>query len=57
MISSDKLLRLKIADNMQIPQPSKASKPDSAILDVVQKAMYGAILAAFISGLEVRPIT
>lgn len=40
---------------MQIPQPSKASKQDKAILEVVEKAMYGAILAAFVSGLEVSP--
>ncbi|WVW82463.1 6-phosphogluconate dehydrogenase (decarboxylating) [Kwoniella bestiolae CBS 10118] len=59
IISSDKFERIKVADNLNLPQPSKAkeAKLDEAekgkLLETVQTAVYGAILGAFIQGLDI----
>ena len=61
VISSDKQERLKVAENLKIPQPHSAEKPlkgmsesDKAqFLQVVHEAVYGCILGAFVQGLEI----
>lgn len=61
VISSDKQERLKVADNLKIPQPHSAERPlkgmresDKAqFLKDVHEAVYGCILCGVIQGLEI----
>lgn len=54
VISADKGERLGVVKNLQIPQPSKSDvKPDKEFLKMVEKAVYGCILGAFVQGLDI----
>ena len=56
LISSDKGQRLKIKENLKLPQPSKVAKElDTKLwVEKIRKAVYGAILASFIQGCNVN---
>ena len=61
VISSDEQERLKVAENMKIPQPHSAEKPLKGMSESdkaqffkdVHEAVYGCILGAFVQGLEI----
>ena len=55
LISSDKGQRLKLKENLKLPQPSKAAKELDRKLwaEKIRKAVYGGILASFIQGCNV----
>lgn len=54
VISADKGERLKVVENLKMPEPSKSDKKvDPEFLKVVEKAVYGCILGAFVQGLDV----
>ncbi|OCF41600.1 6-phosphogluconate dehydrogenase (decarboxylating) [Kwoniella heveanensis CBS 569] len=59
IISADKFERLDVAKNLQLPQPSRAKEADLSkeekdnLLNTVHTAVYGAILGAFVQGLNI----
>ncbi|WWD17736.1 6-phosphogluconate dehydrogenase (decarboxylating) [Kwoniella shandongensis] len=59
IISADKFERLKVAKNLDIPQPSEAKekkldkKAKDELLKTIHSAVYGAVLSAFVQGLHI----
>ncbi|WWC66396.1 6-phosphogluconate dehydrogenase (decarboxylating) [Kwoniella pini CBS 10737] len=59
IISSDKFERSKVADNLALPQPSKAAEANldkgekDKLMKTIHTAVYGAILGAFVQGLDI----
>ena len=42
-----------VVKNLKIPQPGKDTAAKAAMLEVMESAVYGAVLGAFVQGLQV----
>ena len=57
VISANKFERTEVAKNLRIPKPGHpnlSEKEKKEILEAMEPAVYGAILGAFVQGLEVN---